>query len=65
MNEEYIKRLVEISDKVRAMADTFFDVKNGSDNVSRQRSDAEMAFLSSIHYLSGYIDSIRPEEKKK
>ena len=65
MSEAYIKRLVEISDKLRAMADAFFEVKNGAPNISQQRSDAEMMFLSRIHYLCGYIDSIRAEEKKQ
>lgn len=63
VQKDWLQRLVDLSDSLESAADDFFDVGDGSDNRSRQRTDAEVTLHGQIKHLAGYIDSIRDEAK--
>lgn len=62
MTKEYKEKLIALAQGLIKESDEFFELSEGSLGTSKQRSDAEMKLVGSIHYLVGFIESLEDEE---
>lgn len=63
MTKEYKEKLIRLAQALIYESNEFFELGDGSLGTSKQRTDAEVKFVGSIHYLVGFIESLENEEK--
>ncbi len=61
ISKEYIEGLQKQVGELQQVAARLFDIGDGEVNVSRQRSNAEMAFYAQILHLQGYVEVLNAD----
>jgi hypothetical protein len=61
VNDEYVDRLIVLSEDLKIASDKYFDTGEGSKARGQSRSDADVVMHGKIEYLIGFIDALRKE----
>lgn len=63
MTKAYQEKLIELAEELRIFTAKFFELGEGRKNVTREYSEQDIALLSKINYLVGYIFGLKEIEK--
>jgi hypothetical protein len=58
ITKEYAERLKELAGELDKATDNLFRFEEGRISTSSQVSEAEIAYVSKVKYLIGYIDAL-------
>lgn len=61
LEQKYIDQLLELTEELNISTDDFFDIGEGR-NVSRQRDDKAVKYISKVKYFIGYIEALKKSE---
>lgn len=63
MSPSYKKKLLELIADLQEFTFIYFEVEEGQSNVSQERTNEQLLFLSKIQYLVGYAEAMKEEHE--